>query len=91
MRIFFVSSKASEVTAHSQNGVGLIQLKCVNPIQINKNVELTETREMAQRLKVLAAKPGRLSSVPRTNMTEYKNELPRLSLISTHTLWHCEL
>lgn len=61
MRIFFISSKASEVTARSQNGVGLTQLKCTNPTQINKNVELMEAREMAQRLKVLAAKPDRLS------------------------------
>lgn len=36
MRIFFISSIASEVTAHSQNGVGLIQLKCINPTQIKK-------------------------------------------------------
>lgn len=39
MKVFFISSEASEVTAESQNGADLIQLKCFSLTQINKTIK----------------------------------------------------
>lgn len=47
---------------------------------VPQNFAMSRVMEMAEQVKVLAAKPGGLGSVPGTCMVEGERELPQIAL-----------